>query len=172
VHQSRVRIGENKRSAMAYGFKHSDEVILVEDDVLVPYDLLEYFGEMFFAFKHSDIFHIEAFSILHSSNINEACLKTIYKTGFPVLCGCWGIWRRSWDKLIHSGWNGKDQHFLNIYNKFKSEYSIRPKVPRMMNIGKISSNGRVYERHDNLTQTKYWSNDFDIPNNIDWKVDD
>jgi hypothetical protein len=171
VHQSRVRIGENKKSAMAYGFEHSDEVILVEDDVIVSYDFLEYFEKMFKNFEESDnIFNILAFNKLDSNDINKAFLKTIYKTTIPLLCGCWGIWRRSWDKLVENNWTGKDVSFWEIYDDLLA-YSISPKVPRMKNIGEISSTGKPCIAHKETIESKYWSNDFDIPNNINWNFD-
>jgi hypothetical protein len=172
VHQDRVRIGQNKKTAIEECFKHSDEVILVEDDVIVGYDFLEYFEEMFRKFESSDnIFNILAFNRLHSDDIDKACLKTLYRTTIPLLCGCWGIWRRSWEQLVEHEWNGKDVSFWGIYDELLA-YSVSPKVPRMKNIGEISSTGKPCVLHKETIESKYWSNDFDIPNNIDWKVDD
>lgn len=135
-----VRLGchANKKKAMQAGFALSDFVILVEDDIVLAEDALQYFEQMCDEYAtDDDVFTVTAYSPRCNRESGETCMpiENFYRTMRRQWYHpwAWGTWRNRWNELQQQKWTGRDTDICNRIRGNRCE--ISPVLSRANNIG-------------------------------------
>lgn len=154
VHASSTNSGiwQHKKSAVAQGFALSDFIIVLEDDVVLAPDALQWFEwhvTSGYIFKNPSIRLATCWSAAFPYNpqsLQWYDIVSVYTLGlldkyvhnmWATPWG-WAIWRNTWDG-VKDNWTGQDVDLTRLMQE-KHWYETQPVVPRCNNIGMTGQN--------------------------------
>jgi hypothetical protein len=159
-----IGLWPNKKRGVEWGFEMSDFVVVLEDDITLDVDALEWFEwhvtsglifnrpEIALASCWSPSFpydkkHVEGHDLLLAAELNIIDKYHINPWATPW---GWATWRTTWNEL-GSNWTGQDRHLGNMV-KDHQWFETQPLVSRCNNIGSYGAHklgrdiGHIHQR--------------------------
>ncbi len=147
----------NKKACVAAAFERSDDVLVIEDDIVVARDALTYceWAKSSGVMDCDGVFQLSLFSYFFPYGLDlDACVedvrhrglqRSVYARNWATPWG-WFLPRRSWD-LIKDDWNGWDQWVGHRVREL-GKVEIAPLISHCNNIGVVGVNRKGLEAVD------------------------
>ena len=163
--ETNLGVWKNKKRGVALAFEYTDFVIVLEDDITIADDGLQWFEWHVLSgliFEHDDIVTASCWSASFATAqglptwdydikmAEELQLRSRWvKSKWPHQWG-WAIWRKTWEDF-GDGWNGQDQN-LSRAIQARGLFESHPLLARCNNVGAYGVNkkglldGHVHSR--------------------------
>jgi hypothetical protein len=164
ISDQNVGLWPNKKSGVQWGFQQSDFVVVLEDDITLDVDALEWFEwhvtsglifnrpEIALASCWSPSFpydkkYMEGHDLLLASELHAIDKYSLNPWATPW---GWATWKTTWDTL-GSNWTGQDRHLGTMVRDHKW-FETQPFIARCNNIGSYGAHkkgqdiGHIHQR--------------------------
>jgi hypothetical protein len=168
LHINPMRLGCNRNvhASLDHGFKESDFVIILEDDVVPAKDFLEFME--WARDKYADDTDIMNVCGYNKETVDSSLFSTVYRTKWFTPWG-WGTWQNRWTDMS-AQWDheGKRASWDTTVNHFtRGERSeVRPRLGRTQNIGaELGSWVPSKEWHTENQLNTFWAGSCNVSSN-------
>lgn len=164
VSDTNLGVWKNKKRAVEMGFRVSDFVVVLEDDIVLETDALRWFEwhiDSGFAFQNPRIALATCWSNLFQYDnrpvepydiflVNEFGLLDKYYTRSWATPWGWAMWKRTWE-VVGEAWSGQDINLGRMIQAQQWEETL-PLVARCNNIGSFgahkqgTTHGHIHKR--------------------------
>lgn len=131
INTSLLGLWKNKKKAINNGFNNSDFVIVIEDDVLLSKDALQYFDWARDKFEQDE--SVVTVTAYNSEKVGINPYEVKKRNWYNSTA--WAIWKNRYEKLVN--WNGQDKELMSqLFTENK--YEVFPVLSRAQNIGFVN----------------------------------
>ncbi len=169
---------------LEYGFRYTDYLIHIEDDIVLAKDALRYFehcGETYA--NDRSIFSVCSYNRYSHRSYQPTGLTSVYKQKHFDPWG-WATWRDRWEEEIKDNWqfgygpryNKEGEQVLaqggwdvNMGTIIRSDQRrINPNCSRSKNIGEHGRHTPSVEYHRGVHKIEWWSDDFSLGRDVEF----
>jgi hypothetical protein len=162
VNAEKIGCSANVYNALSTGFKASDYVICVEDDVLLAPDTLQYFEWCKDRFRNDPEIYTIGCYIRNPGPCVESNMYVCKRCPWFIAWG-WATWRNRWEEPggMRDDWDFNYQHEgwdININHRLRRDrQEIYPVLSRSQNIGTVGVHVPSPEWHAQHQHSEYWA---------------
>lgn len=178
VNSERLDCNRNIFKCLDYGFKHSDYVIHIEDDIILARDALLYLEHCNKTYKDDrSIFSVCTYNRYSHRTYQPKSSTTIFRQQHFDPWG-WATWKDRWEEEIRDNWQfgygprynkegekvldqgGWDVNMQTIIRE--DQRRINPNYSRSKNIGEYGRHTPSVDYHRQVHNIQYWSDDLEF----------